>query len=292
MCTRPLRYWQSDKVNPDTGKFYGFITGYDFPYAISEDFIKRGFECSPSYITYDFIEVPCGKCPECLQKKKLNWIARCLAEKETSNNAYFITLTYDDSHITHHLFPEITEIQKFINRLRKYIKCRYLAVGELGDKSNRSHYHMILYTEEKLDDLSLLKRGLYPLFRSVLLEKCWDNKGFVSVGMCTSASIAYTIGYIVSKDKKTVFKCQSQGLGSKYFSKLEDRYSIGLGYGREVTISLPRYLKEKYGLKYLYDKETQSLIWNNKVVGSGLSEEDYRDLSEFLSSANLSKRVI
>lgn len=291
MCTRPLRYWQSDKVNPDTGKFYGFITGYDFPYAISDDFIKRGFEASPSYVTKDFIEVPCGHCPECLQKKRLNWVARCVAEKETSKFSYFITLTYDDSHYRHHLFPEISEIQKFINRLRKFKKVRYLAVGELGDKSNRAHYHMILFSEDELDDLSLLKRGDQPLFRSVLLEKCWDNKGFVSVGMCTAASIAYTIGYIVSKDKKTVFKCQSQGLGSRYFFKLEDRYCLGLGQGKTVTVSLPRYLKEKYGLKYLYDKETQSLLWNNKVIASGLSEEEYRDFSEYLSSAKLNKKT-
>lgn len=289
MCTRPLRYWQSDKINPLTGKYFGFVSGYDFPFAVANDFIKRGFDCSPSYETKDFIEVPCGHCPECLSKKKLNWVARCLAEKETSAFSYFITLTYDDSHLI--MIPHLQEIQRFVNRLRKYMKLRYLVVGELGDKSNRAHYHMILFTEKELD-LVLLKKGDLPLYRCELLEKCWDYKGFVSVGHCNGATIAYTVGYIVSKDKKTVFKSQSQGLGSKFFSKLEDRYAIGTGQGKEIVVSLPRYLKEKYGLKYLYDKDTQSLIWNNRVVASGLSEEDYRDFSEYLSSAKLTKKVI
>lgn len=289
MCTRPLRYWPSDKINPDTGKFYGFITGYDFPYAVAEDYKKRDMESSPNYETHDFIEVPCGHCPECLKKKKMQWVGRCLAEMETSPFSYFVTLTYDDSYLCP--LPTLKEMQVFINRLRKYTKCRYLVVGELGEKSNRAHYHMILFTEKKLDDLTELKRGQIPLYRSALLERCWNNKGFVSVGHCTGASIAYTVGYIVTKDKKTVFKSQSQGLGSKYFNKLEDRYALGTGHGKELVISLPRYLKEKYGLKYVYDKETQSLIWNNRVIASGMDEETYRDFSEFLSSAQLNKKL-
>lgn len=279
MCTRPLRFWKSDLRNPKTGKYYGFVTSYDVDHVEARDFIARDIPVALSwYYTRDYVEVPCGKCPECLKARKHQWLGRCLAECETHKYNYFVTLTYDDLHLIPD--PKKEEVQNFINRIRKYFKCRYLAVGEKGDLSDRSHYHLILFCDEPIEDLKLLKRGQMPLYTSELLSHCWDNKGYVSVGVASGFSIAYSLGYLLQKEKKTCFKLQSQGLGSVYFSSLEDKYYLGNGHGKCVTIALPRYLKEKYGITSQYDLEMQRIKWKNRVFPSQLDPEDYRNFIE------------
>lgn len=289
MCTRPLKFWRSDVVNPKTGKFFGFITGYDVKKVTPQDFDKRCVELDhPSHcFNLQPVEVPCGKCPECVRAYKYSWVGRCLAEAETTPYSYFVTLTYDDLHVISR--PEKKEMQNFINRLRKFIKCRYLAVGELGTLSNRAHYHLILFCQEPIKDLAILKRGEPPLFTSDLLSHCWDYKGYVSVGQANAQTFAYTLGYILTKEKKTAFKMQSQGLGSAYFSSLKDQYFLGNGKGEAITVSLPRFLKEKYGIRFDYDPKMEALKWKNKVFGTGLKEEEARDLLDYLGSTKLVK---
>lgn len=292
MCTRPLHFWPSMEVNPATGKYRGIITAYDVDYVTEQDFARRDLFATALYCKeLKPIEVPCGHCPECLRSKKYSWLGRCLAEIETTPHSYFVTLTYDDLHLVK--APEKKAIQNFVNRLRKFIKFRYLAVGELGEKTNRAHYHMILFSQDPLEDLKILKRDkAQPLYRSELLERCWDYKGFVSVGDASGPSVAYTLGYLVTKEKKTCFKLQSQGLGAKYFSSLDDRYAIGNGRGEAILVSLPRYLKEKYGIRYEYDYDKQKMLWNNKVFSSGLSDREYRDFKEFLDSNPVNKSAL
>lgn len=288
MCTRPLRFWKSNVKNPKTGKWYGFVTGYDVNEVTAQDFKRRDLPVAFSwYVTRDYVEVPCGHCPECLKARKYAWLGRCLAECECHKYNYFVTLTYDDIHLVAE--PKKEEVQNFINRLRKWIKLRYLAVGEKGDLNDRAHYHLILFCDEPLEDLKLLKRGLNPLYRSEILEHCWDHKGYVSVGFASGPSVAYSLGYLVQKEKKTCFKLQSQGLGAEYFSTLEDRYYLGNGKGQSVTVALPRYLKEKYGITSVYDLEMQRIRWKNRVFPSKLSEEDYRSFSEYITQCPVRK---
>lgn len=289
MCTRPMKFWRSDVINPKTGKFLGFITGYDVKKVTPEDFNKRCVELEhPSHcFNLQPVEVPCGKCPECVRAYKYSWVGRCLAEAETTPYSYFITLTYDDAHLL--ASPQKKEIQNFINRLRKFIKCRYLAVGEHGNLSDRSHYHLILFCQNPIEDLAVLKRGEPPLFTSELLSRCWDYKGYVSVGQANAQTFAYTLGYILTKEKKTAFKMQSQGLGSVFFSSLKDKYFLGDGKGNAITVTLPRFLKEKYGIRFEYDPEMQALKWNNKVYSTKLKEEEARDLLDYLGSSKLVK---
>ena len=68
----------------------------------------------------------------------------------------FITLTYNDENLPNPPVVSKREAQLFIKRLRKllYPKLfRYYIVGEYGDKSNRPHYHALLFgvspTQEK-----------------------------------------------------------------------------------------------------------------------------------------------
>lgn len=286
MCTRPMRFWRSDVVNPKTGKYYGFISGYDKEIATPEDFKKRGIDISrDSYWTKDFVEVPCGHCPECKQSIKSRWVGRCLAESETNATTLFLTLTYDDLHYPKKFGKD--DLRNFIKYLRKDYQCRYFGVGELGTETNRPHYHLILFFKEVpqklLDSFRTLKRSdKFPVYTSSILDKYWLKKGYVSVGFATGAAIAYSIGYLVSIEKKTCFHMQSQGLGDEYFRDLAEHYEVPTGNGSSVSVTLPRYLREKYGIASEYDKDLQESLWNNQLNSSGLKAEELRDLKEYL----------
>ena len=99
-----------------------------------------------------FIEVPCGNCLICRNKKVNSWKFRATCESATSdNNVYFVTLTYAPK-----FFPRYgvhkSAIQLFMKRLRMKLTrlgiehhIKYFAVGEYGKRTRRPHYHLLLW---------------------------------------------------------------------------------------------------------------------------------------------------
>lgn len=140
--------------------------------------------CTKERIIYKFNEktnrfqqvlISCGKCVECLQKRRTSWQVR--TEKETISNgvprykhAYLITLTYNNLHLNFSSNGKMTlrirDLQMFIDRLRKEYPLRYLCCGEYGGKFHRPHYHLLV-----------LSNNEKPLLR-VQVESKWHN-GFV-----------------------------------------------------------------------------------------------------------------
>lgn len=59
-------------------------------------FVRLG-ESVPSGFTE--LRVPCGQCIECRLRYAREWAARCMIEAEASTCAWFLTLTYDDTHL-------------------------------------------------------------------------------------------------------------------------------------------------------------------------------------------------
>lgn len=109
-------------------------------------------------------QIPCGKCIQCRLARSREWANRCVAELETSVNAFFVTLTYDDAHLEFSPYVDVKtgelsyrpilvkkHLQDFFKRLRSWcdyrsdLKQRYYACGEYGDLSLRPHYHAIIY---------------------------------------------------------------------------------------------------------------------------------------------------
>lgn len=104
------------------------------------------------------MQVPCGKCPECVKAKYYSWLFRLDKELERSDNPLFVTLTMRDEHITWTNQGNQTlckrDLQLFFKKLRKkhaktyptyQKKIKYYAVGEYGSRTKRPHYHIILY---------------------------------------------------------------------------------------------------------------------------------------------------
>lgn len=131
---------------------------------------------------------PCGQCMPCRINKKRMWVGRMLLELNFSPSpASFVTMTYDDTNLPKNGSVDVSEVQKYIKRLREKSLggFRYFAVGEYGDKSERPHYHMIAFNTPA------------ETWEQVLRDT-W-HKGFVQVGEANQASMMYVANYTTKK---------------------------------------------------------------------------------------------
>lgn len=164
-----------------------------------------------------------------------------LAELNFSEKANFVTLTYDDENLPFDLSLDKEHIQNFLKLLRYHSgsKIRYFLCGEYGEKTNRAHYHIILF-----HNIENLKEEI---------DKCW-KKGMSHIGLVSPASIRYVLNYIKKEQAKKIgfnyvtkpFQLMSKGLGLRYLQKNEEKlikrgYLIIDGY----KYSIPRYYRKK-----------------------------------------------
>jgi hypothetical protein len=112
----------------------------------------------------------------------------------------FLTVTYDDDHIPEdgHLRPR--DLTLFLKRLRDHStrdrrailsngqKIRYFACGEYGERTNRPHYHAILFNAAFTDthqvgvgrNASALLAALWPHGHNVLGEATFESARYVA----------------------------------------------------------------------------------------------------------------
>lgn len=145
-------------------------------------------------LAHTAMQVPCGKCLGCQADKALSWALRCYHESSQYNQNCFVTLTYDDEHLPPHLLKD--DLQKFIKEVRRTHEVRYYACGEYGSKTNRPHYHLLMFgqdfkngSEIQIDD---------ELYTAPYLSETW-NKGMVCVADFTMATACYVAGYVSKK---------------------------------------------------------------------------------------------
>lgn len=231
MCLSPIPVWRSPSPN-ENGKY---------PLLFSPPSLMDS-----RLWPYGNMTVPCGKCLGCRDDIRKQWVKRLRLEM-FSHSAWFVTLTYNDENL-----PAcgclVIHIQKFLKRVRNIPrdygvpflgKFRYFFCSEYGLKHGRAHYHGILYGLD-LNSLEFRypnsaisiatskvdSRGrTYPVFTSTILSRCWNSRGFVSVGECTSATCKYVAKYICKGDfgkprpdgKNPTFRLFSRGLGDGLF---------------------------------------------------------------------------
>lgn len=222
--------------------------------------LKDGTYTSDYSQTTQYVEVPCGKCYNCLARKRNQWFCRISQEIKYSDSVHFVTLTYSDDAWLGNLTKNTGEkldplpysidkshLQLFFKRLRKLHKFRYFAVGEYGSESLRPHYHIILFN--------------YPKERVYEdIQACWYY-GMIDVSDDINPGVInYTVKYIVNgqDDRLTDEQQKNFMLCSKApaigYSFLEDYRNIASiennpdgrirdEYGN--SFSMPRYYKDK-----------------------------------------------
>lgn len=162
--------------------------------------------------------VGCGQCMPCRINKGREWTGRILLEARFIPNkerSTFLTLTYNDENVPSSGNLSHDDLSAFIKALRQdrnytpYM--RFFAVGEYGDRTERPHYHLILF-------------GADPLKYELLFQEHW-KKGFTKTGEVNVKSAGYTVGYTTKK----LTKMGALGLRGRIpeFARMSKRPPIG-----------------------------------------------------------------
>lgn len=249
-CYYPLEGWYAKSPNPETGKTPVLFT-------------LNGADPERP------IDLPCGKCIGCRADQSLMWSVRCYHESTLHDKTSFITLTYSDELLPPDGKLVKSDLQKFFKRIRKDYpprSLRYFACGEYGDKTNRPHYHAILFGENFLNDRLDINENLYT---SQTLQNYWKY-GHVSIAPVTMASICYVCGYVTKKmDDPDTFNLMSRrpGIGHDWLTRYHDdlaRTGMVTIEGRQWPIP-KRYLEwEAEHLDHLPEIRQQQAIENKK----------------------------
>lgn len=182
----------------------------------------------------DYKVLPCRQCVQCRLRKSSEWATRLMQEKKHHENAMFLTLTYSDEKVPRYGSLNRSHLQTFWKDLRRRIdyhygseKIKFYYVGEYGSKTQRPHYHAILYggpveLYARRYEKDVARSG-GPQFISPDLDAVWEY-GLHRYSEVTFESAAYVARYALKKVAGTVegpglvreFSGVSRGLGREW----------------------------------------------------------------------------
>lgn len=255
--------------------------------------LKEVIEKDGRFLTH--VNVPCGKCENCVKRRRQEWCFRMEYELKRCKTAYFVTLTYDkpkyDKYGNMTLVPN--HMTKFMKRLRLYEKrklysyesvynnlkiydkVKFYGCGEYGEDFGRPHMHLIIFNVSKKCIIDAwMNYNVDVKKKKDDGDKKW-KPGYVYIKPATSESIAYVTKYMDKwRNKKQDWKKQrefnrsSMNLGSGFCDKMTDFYRENLDINyvvnkKGIKIPMPRY----YRLKMLNEDELQMqrLIINDAI---------------------------
>lgn len=319
-CFHPLLGVQTN-ILLDSGKYKIDIQRYN------EDVIEVCKRTGTKYY-----EIPCGKCIGCRLEYSRQWANRMMMEAQYHDSNYFITLTYSDDFLPKNPVsdPDTGEylrdtdtlrkkhLSKFMKHLRKKLpeqKLKFYGVGELGSRSLRPHYHIIVFGLV-LDDLHLYKRTPQGdvLYTSDIINECWSNYygrdshgvsrydqiGWAVVAPVTWETCAYTARYVTKKlsgpleewfienNAEPPFSLMSrrEGIGKKWYQEHPDWYEydyINLQTPKKgLKFRPPRYFDKllEQDIPEVYKtrkKEKEEMYLRNREVLLQSLEKPYLD---------------
>lgn len=129
------------------------------------------------------------------------WAIRCTHEASLHPFNCYLTLTYSDDKLPPDGSLNYRDFQLFMKRFRKMFPndtIRFYMCGEYGDKTERPHYHALIFGFD-FPDKTLLKvsRG-NSLFVSKTLDSLW-GLGHCFIGAVSFQSAAYVARYVMKK---------------------------------------------------------------------------------------------
>lgn len=130
---------------------------------------------------------PCGRCLPCLINRRRIWSWRMYLESLCHEENCFLTLTYSPENVPQDGCLKPDHVRDWMKRFRFALgerRIRFFLVGEYGERSQRPHYHAIIFGS--------------GIQQRPLVEETW-KKGFVGVGECNIKTIQYTAHYVTKK---------------------------------------------------------------------------------------------
>ena len=169
--------------------------------------------------------VPCGNCISCRMKRSREWAIRCTHEAQEYESNSFLTFTFSNeamekmcpkavwespfSYFSPEEKPEVFEgysiskshMQKFNKDLRDRLgehRIRYMYCGEYGGKTQRPHYHSILFNYDFPDrELYKVDNG-FKYYNSEFLNSLWPH-GHAVIAAFNFNTAAYVARYVLKK---------------------------------------------------------------------------------------------
>lgn len=155
-------------------------------------------------------------------------------------------------------------LKKFIKRLRKKYKDKYIAyfhVAEYGEKTHRPHHHAIIYGinfDEDRKEGALSKTG-HTQYISKTLDELWAA-GACTVQDCNSNNIIYIAQYSIKKFKQNEEK---QFRAKMTFS---NRVKMNVKFIRKYPENILKgYLKDEDGKMYKIPKSYLENLKNDDI---------------------------
>lgn len=265
--------------------------------------------------SHKVFKLPCGKCAECKLEYARSWAVRCVHEAKMHEENSFLTLTYNEESIKELIdIPHSIEtgkeeyklnyehVQQFMKRLRKTTskELGFFATGEYGDRTNRPHWHILIFGWYPTDSRAQYKnhRG-DQICTSEQLGRLWPH-GNSNVGTVTFESAGYVARYAAKKlgtsqDDQSPYKpiskkSQRNAIGKKFLQRYyEDIFNHGyvvLDNGSRVGI--PRYYEKwlkkehpEYWAKYV--AKTKAKI----IFDADQKAKDEKHLENYINAVRL-----
>lgn len=252
--------------------------------------------------------------------------------KEWEQN-WFLTLTYNEENVVYNAIVntetgEVGEVKtlvpehltKFMKDLRRYFEyhfghtgIRFYACGEYGDKTQRPHFHLIVFNLPLNDLVQWKSVNGNPYFLSETILKIWE-KGHITVCNVNWETCAYVARYIMKKWKgegakefyeikgiepEFVRMSRNPGIGKKYFEtnkeeiyKNDEIIAIGAN-GKAQKIKPPKYFDRLFDIESPEDmekirKKREKLARERNRIemkGTSLEKEEYLKAKEDIKKA-------
>ena len=261
-CERPLMMWQPSSLDPSfpdkklcvaeakrSNDFLALHPSVELVQYETDKIVSRFYIDKRSGVSAQLYSVGCGRCFDCRMKYALNWANRLMIEKRRfPNDCYFLTLSYDDDHLTHSKeMPVLSTLvkkdtQDFHKRLRFALygdkepsdsPYRFFLAGEYGDTTFRPHYHEISFNLPLPDLKVYTYKDGYPIYTSKWLTDIWQN-GEVWIEDVTAANCAYVARYCEKKQMKDDVILYDQAGIQPEFTLMSRRPGIG-GFSEEFV---------------------------------------------------------
>lgn len=243
----------------------GYTSAGDITFSIKEaDISLVGFQ------------LECRKCLPCRLNIAREKAVRCIHEASQHENNIFLTLTYDEDHLSSPRL-QYSDFQNFMKTLREEIgyaehnRISFMATGEYGDLNKRPHWHAIIfnycppdkehkYTSDRGDQVHTSQR----------LTSLWGN-GAIEFGDVNLDSAGYVARYAAKKlihgkdqehDYHPIHKTSSRrAIGRSWIEKYY-QHTFSNGF-----IVLPNGQKSKIPRYYVdWAKEHQPELWRYYVT--------------------------
>lgn len=191
----------------------------------------------------DVFLLPCMKCKSCREDYAKDWGIRCTLEAQMHKYNYFLTLTYDDFHINYASKSDFTSFLKKLGYELTGLPNRplFFACMEKGEMTQRLHFHCVLFLDKPLVLVSPMKIGSFYHFKAPLLDKCWNEKGFVDVAPFENDCARY-----VAKYSTKTGKCfMSRNLAKNYYLNnreqiVKDDFKVYGSFSGKQYVNIPK----------------------------------------------------